>query len=150
MSWLIDTNVLVRLRDADSPHHLLCVQAIQALRSQREELCVCTQVAIEYYVVATRPREVNGIGLRTEEALQDVRDLKALFHWLPEPPDIDRTWQHIVAKYAITGKQAHDARLLALMVSHHVENLLTLNVPHFRRFEEISVVSPHELGSNAE
>lgn len=146
MRWLIDTNVLVRLRDADSSHRLPCARAIEILRSRQEDLCICTQVVIEYYVVATRPREVNGMGMHADEALQDIREMRTLFHWLPEPPDIDRTWQHIVEKYSVTGKQAHDARLLALMVSHHVEKLLTLNVAHFGRFAEVSATSPYEIG----
>ncbi len=146
MSWLIDTNILVRLRDTDSQHHLACIRAVERLRERRESLCICTQVAIEFFVVTTRPRDVNGIGMTCEEALQDLRDMRGLFVWLSEPSNIDWMWERLIEKYRVTGKAAHDVRLLALMVSHGVGNLLTLNVSHFKRFAEIEAVSPYEVG----
>jgi len=150
MRWLIDTNVLVRLRDQQSAHFSACVQAIAKLRAHGDVLCVCTQVAIEYFVVATRPVEVNGIGLSCEQAIQDVRDFRRLFLWLPEPPDVINAWEQTVVKYGITGKQAHDARLTALMIAYGVERILTLNTAHFQRYLEVGAVSPYQVISESE
>lgn len=150
MRWLIDTNVLVRLRDQQSAHFSACVQAIAKLRAHGDVLCVCTQVAIEYFVVATRPVEVNGIGLSCEQAIPDVRDFRRLFLWLPEPPDIINAWEQTVVKYGITGKQAHDARLIALMLAHGVEGILTLNTVHFQRYHEVRAESPYQLVNESE
>lgn len=143
--WLIDTNILVRLQEQNSPHHRDCVQAILALRSRGDTLFLCTQVAIEYYVVATRPAEVNGLGKTPSEALQDLQDLRALYLWLPEPPAIDREWERLINRYTVIGRQAHDARLVALMTLHSVDCLLTLNKADFQRYLEIRAVSPSEV-----
>lgn len=71
MRLLLDTSVLVRLRDADSPAHTLCVEAIERLRAHSAELCICAQVLIEFWSVSTRPRTVNGMGRSAEETYQD-------------------------------------------------------------------------------
>ena len=40
-------------------------------------------------------------------------------------------WVDVVSAGRVTGKRAHDARIVALMLSHDVEQLLTLNVADF-------------------
>lgn len=49
--------------------------------------------------------------------------------------------------YNVIGKQVHDARLAAMMLTWGVENILTLNERNFRRFEpeSIYVVAPANL-----
>jgi hypothetical protein len=46
MRVLLDTNILVRLRDADSPLHSLCVEAIERLINQMAQICLCLKVLI--------------------------------------------------------------------------------------------------------
>ena len=62
MKCLVDTNVLLRWSDKGSYQHAECAAAIEYLR-QSIETYVCAQVLIEYYVVASRPLDVNGLGL---------------------------------------------------------------------------------------
>jgi hypothetical protein len=52
-----------------------------------------------------------------------------------------------VEEYDVIGKQVHDARLVAVMLAWQIENLLTLNDRHFRRFEPegIAIVTPSDL-----
>lgn len=59
MRVLVDTSVLVRLRERDNPVRLVCEQSIRQLRYQQHEICVCTQVLIEFWSVATHPVEMN-------------------------------------------------------------------------------------------
>ncbi len=123
--WLIDTSVIARWHDLNSALHAPSVQAVNILHARHEVLCICTQVAIEYFVVATRPQDVNGLGKSVADALQDLKDLRALFLWLPEPPRIDLTWEQLIAKYQISGKRAHDMRLAAFAIAHGIKNILT-------------------------
>jgi hypothetical protein len=44
--------------------------------------------------------------------------------------------------HGVVGKVAHDARLVAAMVSHCVTRLLTFNDQGFARFDEIAVIAP--------
>ncbi|MEK7832647.1 MAG: hypothetical protein AAB401_16260 [Acidobacteriota bacterium] len=43
------------------------------------------------------------------------------------------------------GKPAHDARIVAAMKVHGIAHLLTFNVGDFKRFPNITVVSPDEV-----
>ena len=91
MTFLIDTNVLLRWSDSASPLHDTCTQALSDLTRQSHILCVCAQVLIESYVVATRPMDVNGLGFSAEQARQMIADIKQSFPCLPEPQDIEKT-----------------------------------------------------------
>ncbi|MFW6169215.1 MAG: hypothetical protein ACODAD_01915 [Planctomycetota bacterium] len=42
-------------------------------------------------------------------------------------------WKALVGALAVTGKQVHDARLVAVCHVHAVMHLLSFNVVHFNR-----------------
>lgn len=139
---LVGPNILLRVRDAASVHHPECVEALRRLDKAGTALYLGAQVLIEYWVVATRPLELNGLGLTPEEVLQDYADLGSTFVILPEPADVLARWQHLVTRYSVRGRQAHDARLVALMLSHGVTRVLTLNTADFIRYGEIVCLAP--------
>src|SRR6266852_9420521 len=60
-------------------------------------------------------------------------------------PEIFSRWERIVGLYQVTGKQAHDARIVAAMSVHGLTHLLTFNDRDFRRFTEITVVNPQDI-----
>jgi len=41
MPVLVDTNVLLRLSDPASPHHLACAQLLDPINAARLDLCCC-------------------------------------------------------------------------------------------------------------
>jgi predicted nucleic acid-binding protein len=43
------------------------------------------------------------------------------------------------------GKQVHDTRLVAAMLTHNITHLLTFNVDDFKRFADIVVVDPRSV-----
>ncbi|MDQ3087115.1 MAG: hypothetical protein M3Q78_00785 [Acidobacteriota bacterium] len=51
----------------------------------------------------------------------------------------------IVAKHKVSGKPTHDARIVAAMTVHKVENILTLNPNDFKRYNEIKAVRPQDI-----
>lgn len=145
MRWLLDTNVLLRWSDEDNPCHLECANAVEHIIRRDDRPCTCAQCLIEYWVVATRPREVNGLGLSIAEARVGLADVRGVFVCLPEPPDMADRWERIIADHEVQGKQAHDARLVALMLSHGVTHILTLNTADFARYPEITALTPAEI-----
>ena len=145
MPVLVDTSVLLRLRDPNDPIHLTCRAVLEPRQVARHGICVCAQVLIEYWVVATRPAGNNGFGLSPGEAEGDVVSLRGLLPCLPEPPDVADRWQALVTRYWVSGKPSHDARLVALMTAHGLRRLLTLNPSDFARYPEVSVFSPAAL-----
>jgi|SRR6185369_3797945 len=119
--------------------------AMVALRQGGESLSIFPQNLIEFWAVATRPLANNGLGLSVAQAELQVNNLKAMFVLLDDRPDIFSAWEGIVSRYQVMGKQAHDARLVAAMMVHQVTHLLTFNTGDFKRFAEITVVSPQDV-----
>jgi predicted nucleic acid-binding protein len=65
--------------------------------------------------------------------------LKRLFLLLPEVP-LQDAWERLVTGNRVSGKNAHDARLVAAMVVHGIESILTFNTQDFIRYKEIRVL----------
>jgi hypothetical protein len=59
--------------------------------------------------------------------------------------------KRLIAKYAVSGKQVHDARLVAMMLVWQIEQVLTLNDRDFRRYEPegITVVTPASITASS-
>lgn len=142
MSYLVDTNVLLRLVHKSHPMHSIAYKALAILQEQGEELCIIPQNLIEFWAVATRPTNVNGLGLTVSEASQEVSLLKDIFFFIEDTPAIFTTWESLVLRYQVMGKQTHDTRLVAAMIVHQMSDLLTFNINDFKRFSEIQVVEP--------
>jgi hypothetical protein len=43
------------------------------------------------------------------------------------------------------GKRAHDARIVAVMIEHHVPRVLTFNDADLRQFVEIATLNPFDV-----
>jgi predicted nucleic acid-binding protein len=145
MIILLDTNVLLRWSDADSSGYQICQEAIMRLADAGNELRICAQAAIEYWVVATRPKDANGIGLSLAEASRNLVDIVEAFPCVPEPADILDRWHALVVKHNVSGKQAHDARIVAVMLASQVTRILTLNSVDFARYPEVVVLTPSSV-----
>ena len=145
MKVLIDTNLLVRLDDQAHATHAEAVAAIGVLKANGHECVLVPQVLYEYWVVATRPIQVNGLGMDIALAEQAIDEWMALFRVLLDERGIFVRWKSLVATYQVRGKTAHDTRLVAAMQRHGVSSLLTFNGPDFARFQAIQVYSPAEI-----
>ena len=51
-------------------------------------------------------------------------------------------WERIVARYAVSGKGTHDARLVEAMTQHQIKIILTFNVQDFVRHDGIAAADP--------
>ncbi len=111
MNYLVDTNILARLVEPPHAMHQQARDAVALLIRQSHTLCIVSQNYYEFWVVATRPANVNGLGKTAAEALADITYFEGLFHWLDETQPIYGAWKHLVASTPIIGKNAHDERL---------------------------------------
>jgi predicted nucleic acid-binding protein len=140
---LIDTNILLRSSDADSPSYQKTRDCISNLLSAGEEFWIAPQNTVEFWAVATRPSSVNGLGWDTSKAEIEVQEIIARFGLLPESAEVFPRWRQLVAEKKIQGKRTHDARLVAVMLVSGISRLVTLNPSDFVGFPEITVFSPH-------
>jgi len=145
MSYLVDTNILLRLVQKNSPMHSATQKAILVLKRQGELLYIIPQNLIEFWAVATRPINSNGLNLSTAQAVQESEKLKKIFILQLDTSGIFGEWESLIVKYQVMGKKVHDARLVAAMITHQITHLLTFNIDDFKRFSEIVVVDPRSL-----
>jgi predicted nucleic acid-binding protein len=118
---------------------------MRALRSRGVEFQLVPQNLFELWVVATRPVAQNGLGWSTDEAAAEVRRLKGVFTVLPDSAAIYDVWEELVVRNRVSGKPAHDARLVAAMIVHGVRSILTFDRTGFSRFAGIEVVHPADV-----
>jgi predicted nucleic acid-binding protein len=148
VSFAVDTNVLLRSIDDGHVAQPIAKNGLLALRARGEILSIFPQNLIEFWAVATRPVTNNGLGLSVAQAEAEVISLKTLFALLPDTPEIFPEWEKIVLQFRVSGKQAHDARLVAAMRVHNLTHLLTFNTADFKRFSFITAVSPQTVFSD--
>lgn len=142
--YLVDTNVLLRAADAGSVQLSHAVKALAKLIARNQEICLAPQVVSEFWVVATRPPNVNGLGWSFETVELGVARLLKEFPVLPETPQLFSEWHRLVVQHRVMGKQGHDARLVAIMNDNGVTHVVTFNVNNFRAYD-LTVVSPDEV-----
>lgn len=142
MRFLIDTNVVIRLIQGGQPQQIPASSALRHLETTGHEICVVPQVFYEFWAVATRPAEMNGLGLDAAEAGRVLGHMQSLFTLLRDERTIFDYWEALVTTHAIQGKASHDARLVAAMRRHSLSHLLTFNPSDFERFSQIVVVTP--------
>jgi predicted nucleic acid-binding protein len=145
MRVLLDTNILTRIAQPAHSMHAEAVDAVTALKTAGEELCVVPQNLIEFWAVATRPISANGLDMTSVQAEAELAHIKSLFRFLPDAPSIYDEWEALVVRHAVAGKNTHDAHITAAMNVHGITHLLTFNSGDFKRYSEITVVSPPEV-----
>ena len=142
VAYLLDTNILVRLVDRASASHDVALVAVSRLLAAGYDLYITAQNLIEFGAVATRPIAANGLGWDMMRTHSGVTDLINRFPLLDDTPGIFPRWLNLVTAVGVSGRQVHDARLVAVMEVHAVTHLLTFNVEDFRRYSTITVVHP--------
>lgn len=80
--------------------------------------------------------------MTTGIAMKELAVLMDLFPLLPESASVFDEWRQLVARYAVSGKNTHDARLVAAMLTNGMGQILTFNVQDFVRFKEIEALHP--------
>ena len=139
---LSDTNILLRLSQRSSPHYPIARSAVSRLRRSGSVVYIVPQNVVEFWSVATRPISLNGLGYSPATADRVIRRLERIFPLIPDNSTIHDEWRRLVVSSAVSGKQVHDARLVASMLAHGITHILTFNLADFRRYPGITVVDP--------
>jgi len=145
MDHLVDTNVLLRSVQHHSPSYREARSAVVTLLRRGERLCIFPQNVVEFWSVATRPAQNNGLGLSLAQADWYVSRLEAILTLLNETPNIYREWRDLVRTHSITGVHVHDARLVAAMNVYAITSILTFDVDDFKRYPGIRVTHPGDV-----
>lgn len=144
MAALVDTSVLVRLADPADPRNRDAHSTVLRLRRRGTQLFVSVQNLVELWAVLTRPRDRNGLGLDPQRAQVLLGRFESAFPRLPERPRVYSRWRDLVVRFGVSGVQAHDARLVALMLDLGIRHAITFDAGDFGRFSTagIEVITP--------
>ncbi|MGK7932053.1 MAG: type II toxin-antitoxin system VapC family toxin [Microcystaceae cyanobacterium] len=146
MSYLVDTNILLRSSQPLHSMFSIATDGMDILLSQGEELYITPQNLIEFWNVATRPKERNGLGYSLTETQIEIARIKNMLPILLDSPLILAEWERLVTTYRVKGVNVHDARLVAVMLVNRISHILTFNDDDFRRYtSEITVVNPNNI-----
>lgn len=149
MAYCADTNILLRWTEPGTEHCEQARAAGKALRSQGEIVYITSQNLVEFWAVATRPMDANGLGLTPDQADAEAGKLEALFPLLPDTAAIHPEWRRLVVSAKVTGVRAHDARLAGALVVQGVTHILTFNIGDIRKFGQVTAVHPADVPIHA-
>ena len=79
--YLLDTNILLRAADTSSATYSLANTVITQIVETANECVIIPQVLIEFWVVATRPLDVNGLGWTTQKTQHEINQILSQFFY---------------------------------------------------------------------
>jgi len=145
MPLLIDTNILLRSVQPSHPMYAQAVRALEVLMKRKEALFIALQNVAEFWNAATRPSVDNGLGLTIDEARAELAKIEGFFQILTENAASYSAWKTLLVERRVSGVQVHDARLVALMKTYGIAQIVTFNVTDFARFSEIQALHPDKI-----
>ena len=137
----VDTNVLLIATDESRSLHQEAMQLLAGSVTQYLSLATSGQVLREYLVVATRPVDVNGLGLSTEVAVANVNEFLDGFNMCDETVEVSSRLRQLALTHNLSGKRLHDANIVATMEVHGIRALVTENAGDFAPFEDVAILS---------
>ena len=139
---MLDTNVFLSATDLGRAEHRQAMVIFNEWAGRATTLYASGQVMREYLAVATRPAEKNGIGLKQADALANVRAFRMRTSLLAEDGRVADRLLGLLDLISCGGKQVHDANVVATMLVHGIDTLITINVADFSRFEQHITLIP--------
>lgn len=144
---LLDSNILLRYANPLDLMHARTESALNAFLAGGSTVCIVPQNLYEFWVVATRPANANGLALTTDQAAHHLASFQRAFTLLTDPPGLFREWESLVRTNKIQGKPSHDARIVAAMRLHGITQILTFNTADFTRFPGLTPIEPANVSS---
>ena len=141
----VDTNVLLTATDESRPHHRDAGRLLGESGLHGLHLAASGQVLREYLVVATRPLDANGLGLRVRDATANVSEFLRCVQLYDETEEVAGRLRRLGLTCGLHGKRLHDANIVATMSAHGIRVLVTQNPGDFAPFDEIDVVTVADI-----
>jgi predicted nucleic acid-binding protein len=142
VSVLVDTNVLLRLAQPNQGQYRAATDGVARARLAGEALNVTPQNITEFWAAVTRPvGAANGLGLTAAAVAAEIASIERLFELAADDPEIYPIWKGLVITHRVLDTQVYDARLVAAMLAHGIDRILTFNVADFSRYG-VTVLHP--------
>lgn len=131
---VLDTNVLLAATDEGRDDHQQALTVLNQWPLTGVVLYTSGQILREYLSVATRPPDQNGLGMAQPAAMANLRTLRSRLRLLAEDAKVHGRLLELLDSITCTGRQVHDANVVATMLVHGIDTLVTGNVGDFARF----------------
>jgi predicted nucleic acid-binding protein len=138
---LLDTNILLTATDNSRPEFKEARELFGRALESGVHLCISSQIIREYLVAATRPVEVNGLGLSPSGAVHNIHTFKRRLIFLEETELVSSELVNLVLRHELRGKKIHDANIVAFMQVENIHKLISCNPEDFVPFSHIQVLS---------
>jgi predicted nucleic acid-binding protein len=137
----VDTNILVFANVPVAPRHAQALGMLERYRTFREPLWISRQVLREYLAAMSRAGP-----LRTPHPSailgSTVRQFERIFRIAEDGPSVTARLLELLERFPCGGRQVHDANIVATMLVHGIDRLLTDNVQDFKRFDSLIGIVP--------
>lgn len=131
---VLDTSVLLAATDEARAEHEYAAAALNVWPASGLVLYTSGQILREYLVVATRPIDHNGLGIARSDAIANVRALRGRLKPLAEDVKVSDLLLELLDGVGCAGKQVHDANVVATILVHGIDTVVTSNTDDFARF----------------
>lgn len=139
---VLDANVLLSASDEARRDHHSALAALNDWPAAGVTLYTSGQILREYLAVATRPAGANGLGMARADAVANVRALRGRLRLMAEHEKVADRLIELLEAVDCTGRQVHDANVVATMLTHGVGTVVTGNAGDFARFgDRIEVIA---------
>jgi predicted nucleic acid-binding protein len=137
----VDTNILLRALLTGMDLHVEADTTLKNMWREGTELWISGQVIREFIVQATHPRTFKE-PLPIEKVIEHINLITPLFQIADETAAVRAKLLELLRAYPTTGKQVHDANIVATMLASGIDRLLTLNIEDMKRFGDQITVHP--------
>ena len=144
---MVDTNIMLSASNSNRADHVASHRVFSSALEMGVHLATCGQILREYLVVATRPMEVNGLGLSLKDALINLEWFRKRMVYLEEPESVHHTLVRLIDSHKITGKRIHDINIVAIMNQFSIHTLLTNNAGDFDLIPDLEIIGPQEFST---
>lgn len=135
----IDTNVLVFATIPASPWHVPAIAAVHRIAQSGAIGWISRQVLREYLVQISRPG-VLSVPLVAGVAANQVLALSSLYRIADETASVTAELLTLIGRGLASGKQVHDANVVATCLAYGIPRLLTHNVADFHRYSALVTI----------
>jgi predicted nucleic acid-binding protein len=130
-----DANVILRAYHDVFPQHVAVKAVFDRLLADVADLWISRQVIREYLVQITHSRTFVT-ALTSDEAVQHIGNILQTCRVVDETSATTHMLLTLLRDYSVSGKQVHDANIVAVMLASGINTLLTLNTADFKRYED--------------
>src|SRR5579859_5538735 len=132
----IDTNILLRATVQRMPLHSECKALVTQLWTDNSVIWISRQVIRQYLVQLTHPKTINP-PLAPAEIYERVAEIRSLFRVADDTDSVTTHLITLLRTHPTSGKQVHDANVVATMLAYGIDTLVTLNLDDLKRFADV-------------